>query len=243
MSSKQDEKLDRSKAGEEQQARLRDVALRHALSIEDKKKLQGKVLDMILVAFDLPSDTTDPAHPSATDTATFKECLALFRPSDLDELVDERNIDERCGYALCAKPKLKQDPSKSKVWNPKTGKLVEKADLKKWCSVECKERNKFVRKQLSEEAVWLRQNQTEEIRLMTDAPEGLGHTLAANADGPSDKLEILSHERGEAKTRDTIYVEIHEKEPQKVPEPPKMAHNEMLEGLPIRTAKSSRTHD
>jgi len=240
MNNKKDKQPDDGKATDEQQTRLRAVALQHATSIEEKKKLQGKVLDMILVAFDLPSNTTDPAIPNPTDVATFKNCLALFRPSDLDELVEERNIDDRCGYGLCAKPKPKQDPSKSKVWNPKTGKLVEKADMKKWCSVECKDRNSFVRRQLSVEPAWLRQAEPEEIRLMTDGPKDIDDRPDIKPEESPNKLEILSQERGETGIRDAISIELHEKEPQQTPKPPELTQNQTLEGLPIRSNKSTR---
>src|SRR4051812_46722946 len=85
--------------------RIRATALRQARDIEDRKKLQARVADLVVEAFDLPSNPdADPAKPQPSDASLFRHCISLFQSSDLNDLVYERNVDNRCGYALCPKP-------------------------------------------------------------------------------------------------------------------------------------------
>lgn len=144
----------------DREQRIRNTALRHAQEIESRKRLQAKIADLVVSAFDLPSSSTaDPASPLASDATLFKQCLAVFRPSDLDDLIYERNVDDRCGYALCPRPNEKLANAGQKVWNQKGGKdfrLLDKADLEKFCSTACRERTAFVRAQLRTEPAWLR---------------------------------------------------------------------------------------
>ncbi|KAK5080202.1 hypothetical protein LTR70_007789 [Exophiala xenobiotica] len=226
--------------GEAREARIREVAMRHALSIQEKKNLQGKVLDMILTAYDLPSPaTTDPAHPDSTDAITFRDCLRIWRPSDLDELVQERNLVDRCGYALCRRAKQKQRPTK--VWDKKQGTFVDKPFDLRWCSNECKERNDFVRRQLGTDPAWLRQEQNQGIALLTDS-QSYGK--------PDDPLSTrqqqknvttqaaLALERGQTNATQLEDIPIREKATTAEPEPPtftpQLTVSDVLEGMPLR---------
>jgi len=145
----------------DREERIRNTALRHAQDIEGRKRLQTRIADLVVNAFDLPSrPDAEPARPLASDATLFKQCLALFRPSDLDDLIYERNVDDRCGYALCPHPNEKLINAGQKVWNQKGGKdfrLLDRAELEKFCSPACRERAAFVRAQLRTEPAWLRQ--------------------------------------------------------------------------------------
>jgi len=212
--------------GTDSRDRVRFTALRHAQEIEEKKKLQARIADLVVDAFDLPSDpSADPAHPSGPDLKLFKECLRLFQPTDLDDLVYERNVDDRCGYALCSKPNKKINHGGDKVWNRMTGKdfkFVSKADMERWCSTLCGERTIFIRAQLSTEPAWLRDTPVESVKLLDDVRKVNGvedalavsifnrsmscnsdskQNLSLNEDGDADvemteKLQALSFERG-----------------------------------------------
>jgi RNA polymerase II-associated protein 2 len=155
-----------------QDSQARATALRHALKIEEQKNLQDEVLDLILEAYDLPTQPgATPPDASDSDVRHFKSCLRLFRPSDFDDLVRERNIDDRCGYALCSNPNKKLDRGGNKVWNRKSGpdfRLVDRAELERWCSDECGERAAFVRAQLSSEPAWQRNSQNDRIKLLDE---------------------------------------------------------------------------
>ena len=69
-----------------------------------------------------------------------------FQPSDYDALIEERYVNGRCGYTLCANAPRPQGPkapwSKNKVEN--------------WCSDDCAKKALYVKAQLSETPAWER---------------------------------------------------------------------------------------
>jgi hypothetical protein len=167
----------------EEEERIRATVLRQARDIEDRKKLQARIADLVIEAFDLPSrPDADPSEPQPSDATLFKQCLSLFQTSDLDDLIAERNIDNRCGYALCPKPNKRVNRGGSKVWNGKAGKdfeLVNRAEMEKWCSLRCQERTAFARIQLGTEPAWLRDVRAVNIKLLDEA--GFGDLALADA--------------------------------------------------------------
>ncbi|KAL1968559.1 hypothetical protein VTN77DRAFT_1769 [Rasamsonia byssochlamydoides] len=144
------------------------IALHHAQRIQAQKDAQALILNRILELIALPSSpTADPAAPSAADANTFKNALLPFQPSDYDNLIQERNIEGLCGYALCPREHRKEDPKvKFRIlWGPKGSgeggrgremKVVPREKLEMWCSDKCAERAMYVRVQLAEEPVWER---------------------------------------------------------------------------------------
>lgn len=225
---------------EAREARIRQVAMRHALSIQERKNLQGKVLDMILTAYDLPSSATaDPTHPDSTDATTFRDCLRIWRPSDLDELVQERNLDDRCGYALCGRANQKQKPTK--IWDKKHGTFVDRPWDTRWCSNDCKERNDFVRRQLASEPAWLRQEQNQGIALLTDShlDSNIPHPLLIHEQQKTaDNQAALALERGQTNAQPLQDIPIREKTTTAEPNPPSFTPQltvaDVLEGMPMR---------
>lgn len=214
--------------------RAKLVAFDRARSIQDKKKLHEKVLDTIVVAFDLPTDkTADPAHPTAADATTFRDCLRLFRPQDLEEVVSERNIDHRCGYALCNRNIQQQKSRWGNGWSATS----------KWCSIQCKDRDAYVRRQLSTDPIWLREGSTPDIRLLTDT-EDVVETLKPTIANDSSTQEELALERGVTSPTKVEDFTIFEKEETSAPKPPKyipgIRASDVLEGLPIRTAAKAK---
>lgn len=219
---------------ETKQEHIRQIAVSHAQDIERKKSTQNKVLDLILDAYDLPSKKdVDPATPITADLVRFRECLSFFRPSDLDELVDERNIDDRCGYALCGKA-LDKQPAAGKVWSNKLGRLIERKAPNQFCSHECGVRNTFVRNQLSTEPAWTRVEKPQEIRILdvtSVTPSGKSQDTGASSETDQttpDKHDPVQHTIGEDVIR------IVEKESDMNTQPPSLTAVEVLEGLPIR---------
>ncbi len=153
----------------------KSTALHHARNVQYQKSMQERVLDLIVATVDLPSySTADPRRPLASDAALFKRALTLFQPKDVDDVTLERNIYDKCGYALCPKPNLKQDRDlRDRIFrNMKQGRkfrLHTKEELDKWCSVECAERAVFVRLQLGTEPAWLRSTPVEDVRLLEES--------------------------------------------------------------------------
>lgn len=155
----------------------RSNALHHARNIQFQKSMQDRVLDLLVNTVDLPSDPeADPARPSASDATLFKQALTLFQPKEFDDMILERNIYEKCAYALCAGPNLKQNREKRDrmfrtMKDARKFQLNKREDLEKWCSVDCAERALFVRLQLGTEPAWLRSTPVEDITLLEESRE------------------------------------------------------------------------
>ncbi|ORY05794.1 Rtr1/RPAP2 family-domain-containing protein [Clohesyomyces aquaticus] len=155
--------------------RHRDVALQHASIIEEQKRVEKEVLDAIMTLMDFPtSPTADPMRPSPSDALFFQGLMVNFQPSDYDSLIEERNIADRCGYALCPRPK-KKAPSKARKHFIETDKGVEIVDrrtLEVWCSDDCARRALYVKVQLSEEPAWMRRGGVnDKIELLVENAE------------------------------------------------------------------------
>lgn len=170
--------------------RQKSTALHYARNIQYQRSTQERVLDLIVNTIDLPSHSNaDPGRPLASDAALFKRALTLFQPKDYDDIILERNIYEKCGYALCPKPNLKQDRDLSDrtFRSMKQGckfRLNTKEELDKWCSVECAERALFVRLQLGAEPAWLRSTPLEDVRLLEESGrKAATEDLASNMQG------------------------------------------------------------
>jgi len=215
-----------------EEERVRSTVLRQAGDIEDRKKLQSRIADLVVEAFDLPSKPdADPAKPQFSDASLFRHCLSLFQFSDLDDLIYERNADGRCGYGLCPRPNLKIARGGEKVWNQRSGKhfkLVDRAELEKWCSRSCQNRTAFVRAQLGTEPAWLRVIRVVDIKLLDDVGSDnlpdtfktLSIATAANEE-MSEKMQALALERGELNVKaDEGSVDLVERSSDQIPEAP-----------------------
>jgi RNA polymerase II-associated protein 2 len=160
------------------------IALQHANQIQAQKDAQALILDRILELIEFPlSESADPAHPSTADAAALKTALVPFQPADFDNLILERNIEGRCGYALCPREHRKEDPNaKFRIlWGPKGSgdngrgremKVVPREKLEMWCSDQCAERALYLRVQLAEEPVWERRavdSLTKPLELLEEA--------------------------------------------------------------------------
>ena len=208
------------------QDRHRATALQHARMIQDKKDLKTRVADLVLEAYDLPtSQASAPSDPAPADLHLFKECLCLFQPSDLEDLIHERNIDDRCGYALCPEPNRKARHNGEKVWNRKGGKdfqLLDRHELERWCSQECAMRGTFVKAQLGTEPAWLREDQVE-VRVLDESAGGdlsanmralsmeAGKQVSIDSETLASKMRELALERGDPKRGEAGTIEVVER--------------------------------
>ena len=151
-------------------ARHLGIALQHAHQIQAQKQAEEMILDRTIELLALPaSPSANPTNPSAPDVLALKSALSVFRPSDYDNLVMERNYDDLCGYGLCPRKNRKQGDFKGDTFHFKWGAkgsgpggrgrsmdIVSRENLEKWCSDECAERALFIRVQLAEEPIWER---------------------------------------------------------------------------------------
>lgn len=149
-----------------------DVALHHANIIEQRKLVEAQVLDSIMTLMEFPpSPHADAKRPSPADARSFEEAVAAFQPADYDALIEERNIADKCGYALCPKPKARARSTAKKqfVDTDKGVEIVDRKVLEVWCSDDCAKRALYVKVQLNEEPAWLRSGgHGERIELMVD---------------------------------------------------------------------------
>ena len=216
----------------------RDIALQHARVLQHRKDLEAQILDSVILLseFPLERDGGDPpysaAHPALSDAATFKSHVRLFQPSDHDDLVEERNVNGLCGYALCGRPR--RDPGRGGEWAfTSRGDIVKRRELGMWCSQDCKKRSLYVKVQLNETAAWERAGAPDiKIDLLDEEAAETDEDRAARKLGEL-KLEdqrqaardsaVLALERGETTSNlqpDKVKVQLKEKD---VKPPPDIA--------------------
>ena len=208
--------------------RNREIALQHAHLIQHRKDAEAQILNSIENLLDFPqTPQSNPAHPSPDDATRVKQLLRPFRPSDYDSLVEERNIDGKCGYVLCPRPH-KHENAKYRILRGRgrgedAFRVVEKKTLETWCSEACGNRALYLRVQLSEVPSWERSLSTsgdlvlyEERGNPSSESRTSGHLVEGTPDGASivDGMEQLAIERGDqnrsGKAENLITSNIHE---------------------------------
>lgn len=141
--------------------RRREVALQHARIIQHRKDLESQILDDLILLSEFPPSAgshgkqSDPSRPSPEDAAAFKAHVRLFQPSDYDDLIVERNVNDLCGYTLCGRPRRQTGPGGEwKIMG--NGQIARRKDVEMWCSSACARRAMYVKVQLNETAAWER---------------------------------------------------------------------------------------
>ena len=203
-----------------QEERHREVALYHAQIIQQRKDMEARILASIETLLDLPtSPSADPAHPSHSDATLVKSSLNPFQPSDYDVLVEERNINELCGYVLCPRRNKKQNTEAKYRILQGSGKgadalkVVSRQSLERWCSDDCGKRALFIKVQLNEEPPWTRADPNSgEITLLENERQGEKHSESETSlvqgilnldvgnaeDQIAESMKALALERGDA---------------------------------------------
>lgn len=140
--------------------RNRETALYYANLIQERKLVVAEIFESTETLLDFPrSSRSDALHPAESDIIEVKNLLRIFQPSDYDSLVEERIIDNKCGYVLCPRPRrLELTNAKYRIIQSKSPslKVVERHELERWCSDECGKRALHIRVQLDEEPAWAR---------------------------------------------------------------------------------------
>ncbi|MCJ1383513.1 hypothetical protein MMC17_006627 [Xylographa soralifera] len=203
--------------------RNREIALQHAHLIQQRKDVESSILAATETLLDFPScQTADPAHPAFADVIQVKTLLQTFQPADYDSLVEERNIDGKCGYVLCPRAhKIEKRKSlyrilKSGSNKDKSVEVMTKEELERWCSTDCGKRALYLRVQLSEVPAWERPG-TASILLYGEHEQRNRdqHREEAELTTVTASLKQLAIERGEkynGKAASTVDVSIREHE-------------------------------
>lgn len=216
----------------------REIAIKHAQIIHDRRALEDTVTDSIILLSKLPdiqsatTSTSEPAStsssspPSASENTTaaeaaaalFKSHIRLFQPSDYDALIEERNAQGRCGYALCSNPRRRLPPGTGAFKILNFGRsdfaIVPRAEAERWCAgggggsskgkgdgkgkgssggggtVTCARRAMYVRVQLLETAAWERAGiESIAIELLEEVEAERQHQQQQNNSNPINEDE------------------------------------------------------
>lgn len=158
-----------------------EIALYHANILENRKRVEKQVLNSIIDLLEFPTAAkADPKRPTPADAQKFCDRILPFQPSDYDSLIEERNIADKCGYALCPRPKGRAPSTARKQFidTDHGPEIVDRKVLEVWCSDDCARRGLYVKVQLSEEPAWLRQGGVAApIELLTENTEELKQAL------------------------------------------------------------------
>ncbi|KAI1161062.1 Rtr1/RPAP2 family-domain-containing protein [Nemania serpens] len=140
----------------------RELAIKHARIIHSRREVEEQIADSMIELSKFPTIRDPPydaANPSPTDTESFKDLVRLYQPSDYDDLIEERNANGLCGYALCPNPRSRVSSGgafKLVNYGRKDFNIVPSRELEKWCSQKCARRAMYVKVQLNETAAWER---------------------------------------------------------------------------------------
>jgi hypothetical protein len=151
-----------------------EIALRHANIIQHQKDVESLILEALekLIDYPLSPDSVRPESPATSDITEARSLLLMFRPSDYDDLIEERHCATKCGYVLCPRPPTKQDTKAKFRIIGKSGssfKVVPREKLELWCSMDCARRAMYVKVQLNEEPAWQRTHTAyPELAFLTD---------------------------------------------------------------------------
>ncbi|KAI0025549.1 Rtr1/RPAP2 family-domain-containing protein [Xylariomycetidae sp. FL0641] len=225
----------------------REVAIQHARIIHARRDIEDQIADSIIELSRFPTSpdaTYSPSNPAPEDAQAFKNLVRLYQPSDYDDLIEERNMNGLCGYALCPKARIRVAQAgdfKLVNYGRKDFSIVPKKELEKWCSQRCAKRAMYVKVQLSETAAWERAGITSiQIDLPDEEPPPEDPTTKLAKDLENMKVEAekkaaqdardLALERGEDTERKSsqraVKVAIREKSTQVPVEAPSLGNND-----------------
>lgn len=123
--------------------------------------MENLILENLEALLEFPTTNQPASSPAYQDIVSFKELISPFQPSDYDSLIEERNINNQCGYTLCPRPCPPQaKPGGYRLFGgngpARDFKIVKAKDVGRWCSEDCTRRALYVKVQLSEMPAWER---------------------------------------------------------------------------------------
>lgn len=89
-------------------------------------------------------------------TAQILQSASIYlQPKTYEEIIEERVVQEWCGYPLCAETPKANEIQKYKI-SLSRRKVFDQTELANYCSEDCFKKSKYYSMQLSEEPVWFR---------------------------------------------------------------------------------------
>ncbi|KAH8172113.1 rtr1/RPAP2 family protein [Sarocladium implicatum] len=191
-------------------ANPRETAVAHAKILQHRKDLEAQILASVILLSEYPR-AEDPSYtasnPAPSDVTVFKQHVRLFQPSDYDDLIEERNVNELCGYTLCGNER--RTAGRGGEWKISRGQIVKKKDLEMWCSPACAKRAMYVKVQLNETAAWERVGIPDiQIELLEE-----GITPALDEDKVAQKMQQLKLDEERQAASDQAALELERGQP------------------------------
>ena len=191
-------------------ANPRETAIAHAKILQHRKDLEAQILASVILLSEYPradDSSYTAANPAPSDVTVFKQHVRLFQPSDYDDLIEERNVNELCGYTLCGK--ARRTAGAGGEWKISKGQIVKKKDLEMWCSPICAKRALYVKVQLNETAAWERVGIPDiQIELLEEDP-----TSAADEEKVAQKMQQLKLDEERRTASDQAALELERGQP------------------------------
>ncbi|KAG1457997.1 hypothetical protein G6F56_006490 [Rhizopus delemar] len=180
------------------------------------------------------------SRPRVSVQALERATLYL-QPKTFSEIVEERNVQEWCGYPLCQR----QPPQEFVKYKITANKVFDQTELASYCSDQCFKKAKYYVMQLSEEPVWFRDlNQTPKahiIPLDQDFETAIQEQRKTSFTSTQEiKQQYVKHLLKNVPTNDDGTLPIVEKnavEPQTAPE---VTSFDTLEGYRIEIKKDGK---
>ncbi|KAG2184120.1 hypothetical protein INT44_009135, partial [Umbelopsis vinacea] len=88
------------------------------------------------------------------DKATMIEAARYIQPAGYEDVIEERNVEDWCGYPMCSNKRQTMN-SKYKI-SLSERKVFDQTELSTFCSIDCLQRSKFYAAQLSDLPIWSR---------------------------------------------------------------------------------------
>lgn len=98
------------------------------------------------------------------DKDTMIEAANYLQPNGYEEVIEERNLEDWCGYPLCSNTR-KVVTSKYKI-SLSERKVFDQTELASYCSIDCLQRSRFYIGQLSDIPLWSRDTATADVEVI-----------------------------------------------------------------------------
>lgn len=197
------QEVDSSHSAKSRDERNREIALYHANLIQAQKDVEAAIVSAIETLIDFPAEpSSTSSSPVEADVLEFSKLIYPFTPDDYDELIEERRIDDRCGYVFCVNPPKKTVGGKLKIVGRQDVKIMDRGKAEAWCSKDCAKRALFIKVQLMEEPAWSRragvaQPHIEVLTGKMEAEQAVKERLRADQEDMEGAMRELALERGD----------------------------------------------
>ena len=116
-------------------------------SVQHRARMQQLVFSWQEKIFSIPK----------VQSSLLRQAATILQPQTYDEIIEERAVQDWCGYPLCDNTPQKDQPRYHISLSRR--KVFDQSELASFCSEACLQKSKYFRMQLSEDPVWIRDMQ------------------------------------------------------------------------------------